>query len=139
MLALLHGVVSFQLATSSGLLARPSCVASSLGAVRMEFGDNFYLGHTSGPEGAELPDGVTEVALLSPLGINFEEKDGRGGYPGGLRVIALVPGGAAERSGKVKVGDDLVAVTGIKMIGAKYERILFDARRWDFDTVVEAI
>ena len=54
-------------------------------------------------------------------------------------MIALVPGGAAERSGKVKVGDDLVAVTGIKMIGAKYERILFDARRWDFDTVVDAI
>ena len=94
-------------------------------------------GPTSGIN--ELEEGVTEVELPSPLGINFEEKEGRGGYPGGLTVIGLVPGGNAEKSGKVAVGDDLIAVTGIKMSGAKFERQMLDCSRWDFDTVVDAI
>lgn len=86
----------------------------------------------------KLPDGIVEVALPTPLGINFEEIN-PGPYPKGMTVIGVVPGGNAERSGKVQEGDDLIAVTGIKMSGAKFERQLFDCTQWDFDTCVEAI
>jgi hypothetical protein len=97
----------------------------------MEFGDSFY----SGAE-APLPDGTYEVALKKPLGINFEEN----AYPKlGVTVIGLVPDGNAERSGTIAVGDYLVGVTAIKFNGAKWERQMFNCKKWDFDTVVDAI
>jgi len=115
--------------------------ASSQG-VRMEFGDGFYVSHTSpppyGPTSGDgtLPEGVYELSLQKPLGINFEEN----GYPKrGVTVIGLVSGGNAERSGKISVGDDLVGVTAVRIKGAKYERQMFDCSKWTFDTVVDAI
>ena len=41
--------------------------------------------------------------------------------------------------GKVEVGDKLIGVTAIQFIGSKWERKLFDCRKWGFETVVDAI
>jgi PDZ domain len=88
------------------------------------------------PETFQLPKGVYEIVLKKPLGIVFEEfEDGSGG----LFVQDLVPGGNAERTGQVQVGDVLVGMTAVKVVGAKYERRLIPARKFDFDTMVGAI
>jgi hypothetical protein len=166
----------------------------------MDFGDSFYMSHVApapwGPKSGDptLPDGVYEISLPRPLGIEFEEKDSRG-----VKVIGVVSGGNAERSKKIEAGDDLVGVTAvravfnrlcprsrlqlgpsltsasgsaqcsqtrfwpatdstsrltcvrtpcslhipalaqIRLIGAKFERQMFDCTKWDFDTVVNAI
>lgn len=72
---------------------------------------------------------------MQPLGIVFEEIEaGKGVY-----VQDLVEGGLAERQGKVQPGDVLVAVTAVKIVGAKWERRLIPARDFDFDTAVGAI
>jgi hypothetical protein len=87
------------------------------------------------PEIFSLPKGCYEVDLDKPLGIIFEELE----IGKGLFVQELVEGGNAERSGKVKVGDNLVAITAVKIVGAKYERRLIPCRKFDFDTMVGAI
>ena len=87
------------------------------------------------PEIFSLPKGCYEVSLTKPLGIVFEEIEaGKGLY-----VQDLVEGGNAELSGMVKAGDLLVAMTAVKIVGAKYERRLIPARGFDFDTMVGAV
>merc|ERR1719221_662265 len=86
------------------------------------------------PEIFNMPSGLYEVSLTKPLGIVFEEMDG-----GGVFVTDLVEGGLAQRQGKVKVGDVLVGLTTVKIVGAKWERRLIPARTFDFDTTVGAI
>ena len=87
------------------------------------------------PELFSIPKGVYEVSMTKPLGIVFEEIEARKG----VFVQDLVEGGLAELQGKVQVGDVLVAVTAVKIVGAKYERRLIPARKFDFDTAVGAI
>eukprot|EP00980_Cylindrotheca_fusiformis_P008211 scaffold1736_cov127-Cylindrotheca_fusiformis.AAC.25 len=87
------------------------------------------------PEIFKIPEGVYEVSLTKPLGIIFEEIEvGKGVF-----VQDLVEGGLAERQGKIKKGDVLVAITAVKIVGAKWERRLIPAKSFDFDTVVGAI
>mmetsp|Transcript_121903 Transcript_121903/g.352008 ORF Transcript_121903/g.352008 Transcript_121903/m.352008 type:complete len:217 (+) Transcript_121903:47-697(+) len=87
------------------------------------------------PEIFNLPKGVYEVSMTKPLGIVFEEIEaGKGVF-----VQDLVEGGLAEIQGKVQKGDILVGVTAVKVVGAKYERRLIPARKFDFDTAVGAI
>ncbi len=98
---------------------------------RAEYGDNYYSGATE-----PLPENCFEVALQTPLGIQFEEND----YPKrGVSVIGVVQDGNAAKSGAIAAGDYLVGVTAIQFVGAKWERRMFDCRKWDFDTVVDAI
>lgn len=87
------------------------------------------------PEIFSIPKGVYEVSMTKPLGIVFEEIEARKG----VFVQDLVEGGLADLQGKVQVGDILVAVTAVKIVGAKYERRLIPARKFDFDTAVGAI
>lgn len=87
------------------------------------------------PEVFNLPKGVYEISMTTPLGIIFEEIEaGKGVY-----VQDLVEDGLAETQGKIQVGDVLVAVTAVKVVGAKWERRLLPARKFDFDTTVGAI
>ncbi|GKZ00806.1 hypothetical protein MPSEU_001032300 [Mayamaea pseudoterrestris] len=87
------------------------------------------------PEIFQLPTGLYEVALSKPLGIVFEEiSAGRG-----LFVKELVEGGNAARTAKVQVGDVLVGITAVKIVGAKYERRMIPSRTFDFDTMVGAV
>lgn len=87
------------------------------------------------PDVFTLPPGLYEVVLSKPLGIVFEEIDaGRGLY-----VQDLVQDGNAALSGKVQVGDVLVGMTAVKIVGAKYERRMIPARRFDFDTMLGAV
>jgi PDZ domain len=87
------------------------------------------------PEVFSFPKGVYEVKLNKPLGIVFEEIEKRSG----VYVKSLVDGGNAQRSGKIQVSDVLVGITAVKVVGAKYERRLIPARKFDFDTMVGAI
>jgi len=87
------------------------------------------------PEIFNLPKGVYEVALAKPLGIVFEEIEAGKG----LFVQDLVEGGNAAINGKVQIGDVLVGITAVKIVGAKYERRLIPARKFDFDTMVGAV
>ncbi|CAB9510480.1 expressed unknown protein [Seminavis robusta] len=87
------------------------------------------------PEIFSLPKGVYEVDLDRPLGIVFEEIE----VGKGLYVQELVEGGNAERNGNVKVGDNLVGITAVKIVGAKYERRMIPCRGFDFDTMVGAV
>ena len=87
------------------------------------------------PEIFNMPKGVYEVSMTKPLGIVFEEIEaGKGVF-----VQDLVEGGLAERMGKIQVGDVLVGVTAVKVVGAAWERRLIPARKFDFDTAVGAI
>lgn len=87
------------------------------------------------PEIFNLPAGVYEVTLPKPLGIVFEEIEaGRGLY-----VQDLVEDGYAALSGQIKPGDVLVGMTAVKIVGAKYERRMIPARKFDFDTMVGAV
>lgn len=87
------------------------------------------------PELFSLPKGCYEVDLMKPLGIIFEEIE----IGKGLYVQDLVEGGNAELSGQVKIGDRLVAITAVKVVGAKFERRMIPCRGFDFDTMVGAI
>lgn len=87
------------------------------------------------PEIFTLPKGLYEVKLTKPLGIIFEEID----FGRGLYVQDLVEGGNADASGKVQVGDRLVGITAVKVVGAKYERRMIPCRGFAFDTMVGAI
>jgi len=86
------------------------------------------------PEMFAFPLGVYEVCLQRPLGIQFEEQDG-----GGVAVTELVDDGNAAIDGVVKPGDVLIAVTAVKVFGARFERKIVPAGDFDFDTVVSAI
>lgn len=88
------------------------------------------------PEIFNIPKGVYEVSMTKPLGIVFEEIEVGNK---GVFVQELVEGGLAETQGKIQPGDVLVAVTAIKVVGAKFERRLIPARKFDFDTTVGAI
>ena len=67
-----------------------------------------------------------EVLLPKPLGIVFEEIQPM--LPKGVRVAELVEGGNAEKAETpIKEGDVLVGVTGVKVVGAKYERQIIPA------------
>jgi hypothetical protein len=87
------------------------------------------------PETFQLPKGLSEVKLKKPLGIVFEEFDNGPG----VFVKDLVAGGNAAKSGLVQIGDMLVGITAVKVVGAKYERRMIPARKFDFDTMVGAI
>ena len=101
---------------------------------RCEFGDYYYAGAAEG----SLPEGVYEVTLCRPLGIQFEE-DGPNVGKNGVPVLSVVEGSNAAKDGTVKEGDKLVGVTGVRFVGAKWERQMVDARKMSFDTVVDAI
>jgi PDZ domain len=89
----------------------------------------------SNPDVFSFPKGVYEVKLTKPLGIVFEElESGRGLY-----VKGLLDNGNAEKNGKIQIGDVLIGITAVKVVGAKYERRLIPARKFDFDTMVGAI
>jgi hypothetical protein len=80
------------------------------------FGEVFYMGYRYAPPnglGAVLPDGVYEVALPrpDPIGIVFEDLDAN--FAKGVKVIDLVEGGNAEKSGSIQVGDLLVGVSAV--------------------------
>mmetsp|Transcript_7426 Transcript_7426/g.9659 ORF Transcript_7426/g.9659 Transcript_7426/m.9659 type:complete len:220 (-) Transcript_7426:213-872(-) len=87
------------------------------------------------PEVFTLPNGVYEAQLLKPLGIVFEEIE----IGEGLYVQDLVEGGNAEIEGTVKLGDILIGITAVKIVGAKYERRMIPCRSFDFDTMVGAV
>ena len=87
------------------------------------------------PEMFRLPEQVYEVSLERPLGIAFEEV-----APGkGVLVDYLVEGGNAEKSGVIKPGDVLIAVTAIKVFGARWERKLLPAKFMEFDQIMGAV
>ena len=87
------------------------------------------------PEIFAFPQGVYEIKLNKPLGIVFEEiENGKG-----LFVQDLVADGNAAMTGRVQIGDVLVGITAVKVVGAKYERRLIPARKFDFDTMVGAV
>lgn len=124
-----------------------------------EFGDAFYMGYNYaaqyGPQPGDpilpqdgdswtpaMPDGWVEVAVPLPAGIQFEENEKKNS---GVKVVALVDGGNAA-SANAKAGGDLIApsdqlvgVTGVRIMGGKFERQMYDCRKWEFDTVVDAI
>jgi len=87
------------------------------------------------PEVFNLPKGVYEVSMTKPLGIIFEEIEAGEG----VFVQDLVEGGLADVQGKIQPGDVLIGVTAVKVVGAKWERRLIPARKFDFDTTVGAI
>ena len=37
--------------------------------------------------------------------------------------------------GGIAVGDQLVGVTAVRIMGGKYERRMYDTHKWDFDVV----
>ena len=51
------------------------------------------------------------IKLNRPLGIVFEEIEP--GLPAGVRVKEITDGGNADLDGRVFVGDELVAVSGL--------------------------
>lgn len=59
--------------------------------------------------------------LPKPMGIVFEENDDE--Y-GGIFVLSLTEGGAAEQDGKIKPGDQLVAVNDVKVTGLEFDPAL---------------
>lgn len=59
--------------------------------------------------------------LIKPMGIVFEENDEEFG---GIFVLSLSEGGAAEKDGKIKPGDQLVAVNDKKVSGFSFDDAL---------------
>ena len=114
--------------------ARSVEVASRASAPRMDYGDGYYAGAAPG----SLAEGVYEVVLKRPLGIEFEE-DGPLIGKSGVSVIGVVDGSNAARDGTVQAGDKLIGVTAVQFQGAKWERKLFNCRKWGFEQVVDAI
>ena len=81
------------------------------------FGQVFYMGYRYEPPnglGAKLPDGVYEVALPKPCGIVLEELDPN--FARGVKVLELVEGGNAQKSGAVQPGL-LVGVSAVRFVG----------------------
>ena len=100
-------------------------------------------------------EGFTKVSttLRKPMGIVFEEAAKGGG--GGLEVVELVPGGNAEKSGAVQVGDILNRCSAVVLKAGKegkyetegygqrpydnWDRIMFDCAGQTFDDVMAAL
>jgi C-terminal processing protease CtpA/Prc len=61
------------------------------------------------------------ASLMKPMGIVFEENDEE--Y-GGIFVLSLSEGGNAEKDGKIKPGDQLVAVNDKKVAGLPFDDAL---------------
>lgn len=87
------------------------------------------------PEVFNFPKGVYEVVMTKPLGIVFEEIEA----DEGVFVQDLVEDGLAAIQGTIQPGDVLIGVTAVKVVGAKWERRMIPARRFNFDTTVGAI
>jgi hypothetical protein len=62
-----------------------------------------------------------KAVLSKPMGIVFEENDEENG---GIFVVSLSEGGAAETEGTTKPGDQLVAVNTIKVSGMVFDDAL---------------
>ena len=91
------------------------------------------------------------VTLATPLGIVFEEVEP--GEPKGLVVADLVPGGNAEKDGKIWVGDKLIATSAVVLdnsnqpiisLGASsatnnWKREMIPCGNMDFNTIMSAI
>lgn len=122
--------------TLGGTPVSSGCRASA--HPRMDYGDFYYNGHWE-----PLPEGVFEVRICRPLGIQFEE-DGPIIGKSGVSVVSVLDGSNAQKAKSldgmsVATGDKLVGVTGIKFQGSKWERQMFPCTKWSFDTVVDAI
>ena len=131
-----------------GPAARPLAMPHRVAAAVMEYGDNCYEGALE-----PLPENVFEVSIERPLGIGFEEDGPIIGKSGvsvntvvdgsnaakGTTVLKNVNGSNQAAPGKVEIGDKLIGVTAIRYVGSKWEREMFNTRKWAFDTVVEAI
>ena len=124
---------------SSVLMPRSTPSAHRHGGATMEYGDNCYEGALE-----PLPENVYEVSIQRPLGIGFEECGPIVGMSGvqvnqiveqgnawkGKQVLANVGGSNVAVDGKVAIGDKLIGVTAIQFISAKWERKMFDCRKW---------
>jgi hypothetical protein len=73
---------------------------------------------------------VTAV-LTKPMGVVFEENDEE---TGGIFVISLSEGGAAEKDGTIKPGDQLVGVNDKKVAGLPFDEALGCIVDADFET-----
>lgn len=82
------------------------------------------------PSVAQAPDNFVDsmaaenyiaTKLTKPMGIVFEENDEEFG---GIFVLSLSEGGAAEQDGKIKPGDQLVAVNDKKVSGFSFDDAL---------------
>ncbi|CAG9466788.1 unnamed protein product [Pedinophyceae sp. YPF-701] len=97
-----------------------------------------------------LPAGLISAQVRKPLGIVLGER-GRGGE---VFVEEITPGGNAEKNGVLKEGDVLVRVSAtiLKKDGdptleegygvrpyTNWQRVMFDCRGVDFNTVMSAI
>lgn len=61
------------------------------------------------------------ASLTKPMGIVFEENDAKFG---GIFVLEISQGGAAEVHGTIRPGDQLVSVSGTKVSGLTFEEAL---------------
>lgn len=61
------------------------------------------------------------TSLTKPMGIVFEENDSEFG---GIFVLEITEGSAAETDGTVRPGDQLVSVDGKKVTGIQFEEAL---------------
>ena len=129
---------------SSARFAAKTDFIKPLEGRQVNFGDdlNSYWGAAAFLEtfGEPVPmnDGVYEVILRRPLGLVFEEVVPD--LPKGVRVCEVLEGGNAANCGTpIGVGDELVAATGVKIQGAKWERQLVGTQTLDFDTIMSCI
>ena len=129
---------------SSARFAAKTDFIKPLEGRQVNFGDdiNSYWGAAAFLEtfGEPVPmnDGVYEVILKRPLGLVFEEVVPD--LPKGVRVCEVLEGGNAANCGTpIGVGDELVAATGVKIQGAKWERQLVGTQTLDFDTIMSCI
>jgi hypothetical protein len=85
---------------------------------------------TDSPSIAQAPENFVDsmaaenyiaTKLTKPMGIVFEENDEEFG---GIFVLSLSEGGAAEKDGKIKPGDQLVAVNQKKVSGFSFDDAL---------------
>ena len=67
------------------------------------------------------PINYVQVKLQKPMGIIFEENEGK---VGGIFVVSLKEGGIAEKNGHIKAGDQLVAVNDSKVAGMTFDEAL---------------
>ena len=61
------------------------------------------------------------ASLMKPMGLVFEENDEE---VGGIFVASLAEGGAAEKDGAIKPGDQLIAVNGQDVSGLGFDEAL---------------
>merc|ERR1712146_401075 len=84
--------------------------------------------------------------LKKPLGVVLEESNGGGA---GIFVAEVAEGGAAERDGQIKVGDELIACSGVVKtttqtyndvtVGGGEEVVRMSVRGQRFEVVMAAI